>query len=187
MRERSWDPRRPKRRPKAARSRRTRQEPLRARSRSRCAPADPARASRSSTAGTRSRPRSPTRAAAIRKIIATENAAHRLTEEGLDAAGRRRRSCGRTRSRRSSRPTPCIRGCWSRPIPSPRSDIEDARGRRHRAGARPDHRSAQCRRDPAHRGGVRGRRRSSPRRAIRPRRPACWRSPPPARSISCRS
>ena len=27
------------------------------------------------------------------------------------------------------------------------------RGRRHRAGARPDHRSAQCGRDPAHRGG----------------------------------
>ena len=61
------------------------------------------------------------------------------------------------------------------------------RARRHRAGARPDHRPAQCRRDPAHGRGLRGRRRWSPPRATARRRPACWRSPPPARSNTCRS
>ena len=39
----------------------------------------------------------------------------------------RPRSCGRTRSRRGSRPTPCIRGCWWRPIPCPRSISKTSR------------------------------------------------------------
>ena len=57
----------------------------------------------------------------VRKIFATENAAHRLTEEGSHPPGHARDRAARTRSRRGSRPTPCIRGCWWRPSPSPRS------------------------------------------------------------------
>ena len=121
----------------------------------------------------------------IRRLLATENAARRLAER----RHRRRsspRSCGPTRSRRACRPDAVHQGLLPRPIPCPRPRSRD-RSRRHRAGARPDHRSAQCRRHPAHGRGVRGRARWSPPRATARRRPACWPSRPPARSNTCRS
>ena len=91
----------------------------------------------------------------IRKLLLTENAARRLTEENIDtrvtpeivrpdadrrAARPRRRASGPARGGRS----PAL------------ARHRDAGARRHGAGARPDHRSAQCRRDPALGGGVRG-------------------------------
>ena len=51
------------------------------------------------------------------------------------------------------RPMPSTTAYTPRPIPCPRPSSKD-RARGHRAGARPDHRSAQCRRHPAHRRGV---------------------------------
>ena len=78
----------------------------------------------------------------VRKIIATENAARRLTDEGLTLPGDAGDRAARTRSRRGSRPTPCINGLLVEAEPLPALELEDLARRRHRAGARPDHRPA---------------------------------------------
>ncbi len=91
----------------------------------------------------------------IRKLLLTENAARRLADENIDTRvapeivrpSRDRSAPGP--GRRSSR-----LACGGR---SPALARYSTRcHRRHRAGARPDHRSAQCRRHPALRRGIRG-------------------------------
>ena len=91
----------------------------------------------------------------IRKLFLTENAARRLADENID-----------TRV-----PPEIVRPNADRPAARPRRRAPGAAGGgrspalaryryagagRHRAGARPDHRSAQCRRDHALGGGVCG-------------------------------
>ena len=56
--------------------------------------------------------------AQIHKFMATENALHRLREDGISCRSSRR-SCARKRSTRWSAPMRCIRACLWRPIPSP--------------------------------------------------------------------
>ena len=92
----------------------------------------------------------------IRRLLVTENALRRLAEEGIalplapevvrpDAIAAR------------LTPDAVHQGLLAEADPLPSPDIEILPADGHRAGARPDHRSAQCRRHPAHRGGVCGR------------------------------
>ena len=122
----------------------------------------------------------------IRKLLLTENAARRLADENIDTRiapeiVRPARSTG------GSAPDAVHQGLLAEADPLPSPDIEtlapegivlvlDQITDPHNVGA--------ILRTAA---GVRGRRRSSPPRATARRRPACWRSPPPARSNWCRS
>ena len=122
----------------------------------------------------------------MRKLLATENAARRLADEKIptstaagDRAARRDRGAARARRRAS--------GPLSRGRSAALAADRGTRDRRPRAGARPDHRSAQCRRDLPLGGGICRRPPSSPPRGTARRPPACWRKPPPARSNTCRS
>ena len=75
----------------------------------------------------------------VRKFLATENAARRLTEEGVTAVAGA--GAARRRSPNGWRPMRSTRGSISKPIPCPRP-ISPRSPARHRAGARPDHRPA---------------------------------------------
>ena len=77
----------------------------------------------------------------VRKIFATENAAHRLTEEGLTLPVTPEIVRPDAIAARLS-PDAVHQGLLVEADPLPALDIEDVAGARHRAGARPDHRSA---------------------------------------------
>ena len=122
----------------------------------------------------------------IRRLLATENAARRLADEGIAlpvAAG-----AGAARRHRGTAWARCRASGPARRSRSPGlAEHRGASSRGHCARARPDHRSAQCRRHPALGRGLRGRgHRHRPRGTAR-KRPACWPNPPRARSNTSRS
>ena len=92
----------------------------------------------------------------IRHLWATENAARRLAEEGVTLAGRPRAGAARRH-----RGTAFARCRPSGPVGRGRSPLRPRNRRprhhRRRAGARSDHRPAQCRRHSAHGRSVCGR------------------------------
>ena len=120
----------------------------------------------------------------VRKLLATENAArrldrrrHRRPRAGIGAAVRDRRAAAARR--RAS-------GALSRNRSAALAGDRGPAGQRRRAGARPDHRPAQCRRDLPLGRGLWRRPPSSPRSATARTPPARSPRPPPARSNSCR-
>ncbi len=103
------------------------------------------------------------------------------TGRGRHRPARAPRSCGPTRCA-PARPRRRAQGLLAEADPLPSPDDRGASSQRHRAGARPDHRSAQCRRHPAHPPPPSRAPPSSRPRATARKQPACWRNPPPARS-----
>ena len=93
-------------------------------------------------AGTRSRRLGKSRAP-YSPPAGTENAARRLAGDGVPLPVKPELVRPDVIDARLDR-TPSIRACWRRPTPS-RSQSDRARTRRHRIGARSDHRPAQCR------------------------------------------
>ena len=84
----------------------------------------------------------------VRQLLATENAARRMSDEGISLSSWRPRSCGHQSDRRvGSYPTPCIRAFILKPIHCPHLPSRELASRWRGVGPRPDYRSAQCRRD----------------------------------------
>ena len=185
MPEKRWDPRQTQSARAGPPPRQEGQEPLRAEAEAGAA-RHSARASRSSTAGTRSRPRSPTRAATCARSSRPRTPCAGSPKKGSPCRSRPR-SCGPDAIAARLSPDAVHQGLLVEADPLPALDLEDLSDDGtvlvldqitdpHNVGA--ILRTAAAFAVEA---------RSSPRRGIRPRRPACWRSPRPARSISCRS
>ena len=91
----------------------------------------------------------------IRRLLPTENAARRLAEEKSSRTAAGDRAADALIDQRLG-PDAVHQGLLAEADPLPSPDIETLAAGGHRAGARPDHRSAQCRRDHALGRGVRG-------------------------------